>query len=101
MQRELHSLKIDVNKLKYKLEREQLFNIGDFKDNEADITFCTGFPNYSTMILCFNLLKELVLFLCFLSVNAVRELRPKGIRLVVMSPEVLIVRELCPGGGGH
>lgn len=58
MQRELHSLKIEVNKLKYKLEREQLFNIGDFKDNEADITFCTGFPNYSIMILCVNLLKE-------------------------------------------
>lgn len=53
MQRELHSLKIEVNKLKYKLEREQLFNIG-----EADITFCTGFPNYSIMILCVNLLKE-------------------------------------------
>ena len=35
-----------------------MFNIDDFKDNDADITFYTGFPNYSTMVLCFNLLKE-------------------------------------------
>ena len=37
---------------------------------------------------------------CLPSVDALRELRPKGIRLVVMSPEKLILRELCPGGGG-
>ena len=58
MQRELDSLKKEVNKLKYKLEKEPLFNIDDFKDNDADITFYTGFPNYSTMVLIFNLLKE-------------------------------------------
>ena len=58
MQRELDSLKKEVNKLKYKLEKEPLFNIDDFKDNDADITFYTGFPNYSTMVLCFHLLKE-------------------------------------------
>ena len=38
--------------------------------------------------------------LCLPSVDALRELRPKGIRLVVMSPEKLILRELCPGAGG-
>ena len=43
MQRELGSLKNEVNKLKYKLEKERLFNIDDFKDNNADITFFTGF----------------------------------------------------------
>ena len=47
MQRELDSLKKEVNKLKYKLEKEPLFNIDDFKD-DADITFFTSFPNYST-----------------------------------------------------
>lgn len=57
MQRELDSLKKEVNKLKNKLEKEPLFNIDDFKDNDADIMFYTGFPNYSTMVLCFNLLK--------------------------------------------
>ena len=43
MQRELDSLKKEVNKLKYKLEKERLFNTDDFKDNNADITFFTGF----------------------------------------------------------
>lgn len=43
MQKELGSLKKEVNKLKYKLEKEPLFNIDDFKDNNADITFFTGF----------------------------------------------------------
>ena len=35
--------KKEVNKLKYKLEKEPLFKIDDFKDNNADITFFTGF----------------------------------------------------------
>ena len=43
MQRELGSLKKEVNKLRYKLEKERLFNIDDFRDNNADITFFTGF----------------------------------------------------------
>ena len=43
MQKELGSLKKEVNKLKYKLEKEPLFNIDDFNDNNADITFFTGF----------------------------------------------------------
>ena len=38
--------------------------------------------------------------LCLPSVDALRELRPKGISPVVVSPEKLILRELCPGGGG-
>lgn len=49
MQRELDSLKREVNKLKYKLKKEPLFNIDDFKDNDADITFYTDFPDYSTI----------------------------------------------------
>ena len=38
MQKELFSLKKEVNKLKYKLEKEPLFNIDDFKDNIMQIS---------------------------------------------------------------
>ena len=39
--------------------------------------------------------------LCLPSVDALKELRPKGVSpVVVMSPEKLILRELCPGAGG-
>ena len=55
---ELDSLKKELAKLKYTLEKEPQFNIDDFKDNDADITFLTGFPNYKTLVLCFNLLEE-------------------------------------------
>ena len=58
MQEEIDRLKKGVNKLKYTLEKEPQFNIDQFKDNDADIAFYTGFQNYNTMILCFNVLKE-------------------------------------------
>lgn len=48
-----------MNALKYTLEKEPQFNIDGFKDNDAEIAFYNDFPNYDTMILCFNaLLKE-------------------------------------------
>lgn len=47
-----------MNKLKYTLEKEPQFNMDDFKDNDADIPFYTGFQNHDTVILCFNVLKE-------------------------------------------
>ena len=39
MPSELDSLKKELAKLKYTLEKEPQFNIDDFKDNDADITF--------------------------------------------------------------
>ena len=47
-----------MNELKYTLEKEPQFNIDKFKDNETGIAFYTGFQNYDTMILCFNVLKD-------------------------------------------
>ncbi|KAL9977585.1 hypothetical protein ACROYT_G015005, partial [Oculina patagonica] len=58
MQEEIDKLKKEVNKLKHTLEKEPQFDIDDFKDNDADIAFYTGFQNYDTMILCFNVWKE-------------------------------------------
>ena len=58
MQEEIDRLKKEANKLKYTLEKEPQFDIDEFKDNDADIAFYTGFQNYDTMILCFNVLKE-------------------------------------------
>ncbi|KAL9984648.1 hypothetical protein ACROYT_G006969 [Oculina patagonica] len=58
MQEEIDKLKKEVNKLKHSLEKEPQFDIDDFKDNDADIAFYTGFHNHDTMILCFNVLKE-------------------------------------------
>ena len=40
------------------MEKEPQFDIDEFKDNDADIAFYTGFQNYDTMMLCFNVLKE-------------------------------------------
>ena len=34
------------------------FDIEDYKSSDEDISFYTGFPNYDTLILCFDLLKE-------------------------------------------
>ena len=46
MQEEIDRSKKEVNKLKYTLEKEPQFNIDEFKDNDADIAFYTGFQNY-------------------------------------------------------
>ena len=40
------------------MEKEPQFDIDEFKDNDADIAFYTGFQNYDTMMLCFNVLTE-------------------------------------------
>ena len=58
MQEEIDRLKKEDNKLKFTLEKEPQFNTDEFKDNDADIAFYTGFQNYDTTILCFNVLKE-------------------------------------------
>ena len=40
------------------------FDIEDYKSSDEDISFYTGFPNYDTLILCFDLLKEKAKNLC-------------------------------------
>ena len=34
------------------------FDINQFKDKDSDITFYTGFPNYKTLMLCFDMVKD-------------------------------------------
>ena len=77
MQEEIDRLKTEVSKLEQAeeiqklqndrlqmqeeidiLKKEPQFDIDEFKDNDADIAFYTGFQNYDTMMLCFNVLKE-------------------------------------------
>lgn len=41
------------------------FDIEDYKSSDEDISFYTGFPNYDTLILCFDLLKEKAKNLCY------------------------------------
>ena len=34
------------------------FDINDFKDNPEDISFFTGFSDYQTMMLCYDIIKD-------------------------------------------
>ena len=34
------------------------FDINQFKDKDSDIAFYTGFPNYKTLMLCFDMVKD-------------------------------------------
>ena len=36
---------------------ERKFGITRFKDSDLDINFFTGFPNYKTLLACYNFLK--------------------------------------------
>ncbi|XP_068758304.1 uncharacterized protein [Montipora capricornis] len=41
------------------------FHIEDYKSSDKDISFYTGFPNYDTLVLCFDLMKEKAKNLCY------------------------------------
>ena len=41
------------------------FEIDNYKGSDEDISFYTGFPNYDTLLLCFDLLKEKARNLCY------------------------------------
>lgn len=58
LQENVNFLQNQYEKLKYKVENEPKFDIDVHKDCDEDITFFTGFPNYSSMAMCFDLLKE-------------------------------------------
>lgn len=55
--REEIRLKAELQVIKYKEENEPLFNIDNYQNSDRDISFCTGFPNYETMKVCFNILQ--------------------------------------------
>ena len=56
LRQEVEKLRAELQMLKYKQENEPLFNIDDYKTSDKDISFYTGFPNYDTMVLCYNIL---------------------------------------------
>ncbi|XP_028517254.1 uncharacterized protein LOC114574157 [Exaiptasia diaphana] len=57
----IHCLEAQMNDLNSKPK----FEISDHKDSDEDIVFYTGFPNYETLELCFDLLKEKAAHLCY------------------------------------
>jgi hypothetical protein len=58
LKEEVNLLQNQLDKFKYKLEHEPKFNIDTYKDCNEDISFFTGFPNYASMLLCFDMLKD-------------------------------------------
>lgn len=41
------------------------FELSDYKDKDYDIVFYIGFFNYDILLLCYDLLKEKVEYLCY------------------------------------
>ena len=53
----IERLTMEVNQLKHQL-KEFRFDIENFKDSASDIAFYTGFCDYETLLLCFNIVEE-------------------------------------------
>ncbi|XP_067030478.1 uncharacterized protein [Acropora muricata] len=51
------NLKKETLQLRYLMEHS-CFDINDFKDNPEDISFFTGFADYQTMMLCYDIVKD-------------------------------------------
>ena len=54
-----------LNSLFHELNSKPKFELSDHKDKDHDIAFYTGFPNYDTLLLCYDLLKEKAEHLCY------------------------------------
>ena len=55
----------DLKKNSRETNSKPKFDIEDCKSSDEDISFYTGFQNYDTLILCFDLLKEKTKNLCY------------------------------------
>ena len=60
---ELEDLRQKIKKLKSEMHtmkkaENARFDIEHFKNNDDDISFYTGFPNYDVLILCYDIIKE-------------------------------------------
>ena len=51
-----NSVKKELERLQYKFEEEPKFDICQYKDSDEDVQFFTGFPNYASLLLCFDIL---------------------------------------------
>ena len=68
LNKEIEALNKENEVLKKNIRETNLkpkFDIEDYKSSDEDISFYTGFPNYDTLILCFDLLKEKAKNLCY------------------------------------
>ena len=57
LEQEIERLKKEVLKLKHEIDNSR-FDIDKFKDKPEDIAFFTGFSDYDTMMLCYDIVKE-------------------------------------------
>ena len=58
MEAEIQKLTIELAAVKRKLENHVRFDIERFKEKPQDIAFFTGFSDYETLMLCFDIVKE-------------------------------------------
>ena len=58
LKQEVENLKAELILINYKLYNQPMFDIDDFKNNDKDISFYTGFPNYETVLLCYRVLEH-------------------------------------------
>lgn len=68
LQQEILALKEKIQSLEttiHELNSKPKFELSDHKDKDHDIAFYTGFPNYDTLLLCYDLLKEKAEHLCY------------------------------------
>ena len=68
LKQEILALKEEIQSLEttiHELNSKPKFKLSDQKDKDHDIAFYTGFPNYDTLLLCYDLLKEKAEHLCY------------------------------------
>ena len=51
-------LKEDIVRMKFDMQKQVRFNIEKYKDNDEDVTFYTGFPDYNAMTMCYSIVEE-------------------------------------------
>ena len=56
--KKLNELLKELSKLKFRCENEPSFDIEKHKHCEEDIAFYTGLPNYDSLLLCYEMLKD-------------------------------------------
>lgn len=60
LKEELRLLKRELSEMRCAINinnKKPKFDIDEYKNSDEDISFFTGFPNYDTMVFCFDLLK--------------------------------------------
>ena len=60
LEEQIKSLQLENKQLLKNVDEllESQFGITRFRDSDSDIKFYTGFPNFKTLLACYNFLKE-------------------------------------------